>query len=182
MRPPRGVALAALLFWPAALRADPPSWLSRGVVAEVTALALARAGWVQTAPMAQRARRAGWLPSVSLRVGRNLGATLTQSTSPNNADRVSADDALVLDLRVQFSLDRLAFDPSEVALARIEAAQLERRAALETQVIELLARLEAVRGRGPDEAASGRVEALRARARLEQLIGQGLDGLFPSGQ
>jgi len=171
-------------------RADPPSWLSRDVVAEITRRAVAHAGLDSDdlERLGQRARRSAWMPRVSLRMGRNLGASLVQSSAGNGSERLSADDAMVLDLRVQFSLDHAVFHPSEVTLQRATQQRTERRLTLENTVVELLARLEAQRRPALAEGApvptsteslAGRVEALRARARVEQLIGQSLDVVFP---
>lgn len=167
-------------------RADPPSWLARDVVAEVTRRALTHAG-LDPGPLeglSQRARRSAWMPRVSLRVGRNLGASLTQSTAGNGTERLSADESLLLDVRVEFDLDHAVFHPSEVSLERAVQQRTERRLALENTVVELLARMETLRlgpaaGGDTADAVRARVEALRARARVEQLMGQRLEAVFP---
>ena len=179
-----GVVLCA---GPSLARADPPSWLARDVVAEVTRRALTHAG-LDPGPLeglSQRARRSAWMPRLSLRVGRNLGASLTQSTVGNGSERLSADESLLLDVRVEFDLDHAVFHPSEVSLERAMQQRTERRLALENTVVELLARMESLRlaqGAGSDTADGlrARVEALRARARVEQLMGQRLEVVFPA--
>ncbi len=179
-----GVVLCAS---PSLARADPPSWLARDVVAEVTRRALTHAG-LDPGPLeglSQRARRSAWMPRVSLRVGRNLGASLTQSTVGNGSERLSADESLLLDVRVEFDLDHAVFHPSEVSLERAMQQRTERRLALENTVVELLARMESLRlaqGANADTAdgVRARVEALRARARVEQLMGQRLEVVFPA--
>ncbi len=190
MNSPHRVASVLVLtlgVWTPWARADPPSWLARDVVAEVTRRAIAHAGLDldDLGNLSRRARRSAWMPRVSLRVGRNLGASLTQYNTGNTSDRLSADESMVFDVRVQFSLDHAVFHPSEVSLQRAAQQRTERRLALETAVVEALARLEAQRrptapdGTLPPAPAAHPLEALRARARVEQLIGQSLDEVFP---
>lgn len=167
---------------PRVLRADPPSWLDRAVVAEVTRRAVrhARLDDDDLRAMASRARGGGWLPRVTVRVARGFGATSTQY-AVSQGDRVATDDSLLLDLRVSLALDRVLFDPHEVQLLRASAQRAAQRRELEATVVELLARLEQLRRAGPLSDEDPRVvERLRLRARLEQLTGSDLGAGLPT--
>lgn len=169
--------VCCIALCPNASRADPPSWLDRAVVAELSRRAVRHAGLDDDdlRAMASRARRGGWLPRVTVRVARGFGATSTQYAVAQS-DRVATDDSLLLDLRVSLALDRVLFDPHEVQLARIAAQRVAQRRELELSVVELLARLEQIRRAGALEGDDPRVvERLRLRARLEQLIGAALE-------
>lgn len=167
---------------PRGVRADPPSWLDRAVVAEVTRRAVrhARLDDDDLRAMASRARGGGWLPRVTVRVARGFGATSTQYAAVQS-DRVATDDSLLLDLRLSLALDRVLFDPHEVQIQRIAAQRAAQRRELETSVVELLARLEQIRRAGALADEDPRVvERLRLRARLEQLTGAALDAGLPT--
>jgi hypothetical protein len=177
-----GCALA-LAVWSAApvVHADPPGWLDRAVVVEAARRAVERAGLApsETRALAARARRSAWLPEVSVRVARGTGLSLT-TTGANPSDRATADDSLVLDVRLTLSLPALVYHPQETALARAELVRAQRRLALETQVVELLAVLERHRLAAleatpevPPTAEDVLEEAL-ARARVELLTGVSL--------
>ncbi|MBI5515385.1 MAG: hypothetical protein HY909_16520 [Deltaproteobacteria bacterium] len=182
MRPREWFFAAALVVAPGAAWADPPGWLDRAVVAEAARRAVDRAGLspLEARALAARARRSSWLPQVSVRVARGAGLTLT-STAANPTDRATADDSLVLDVRLTLSLNELVFHPQEVTLARAELVRAQRRMALETQVVELLAvlerhrlaALEAPPGAPPDPEAA--LEEALARARVELLTGVALE-------
>jgi hypothetical protein len=74
--------------------------------------------------LVRRARRGGWLPQVRLGVRRGRTQDLsTQTTST----RVSTDDDLVLDASLTLRLDRAAYGPDEVSLAREGRARAEAR-------------------------------------------------------
>jgi hypothetical protein len=179
------LALVLVTFAPP-LRADPiVSLLDRAVVLEASRLAVARAGLSPGASssLASRARNAAWLPSVSVRVARNTGAATTQYATATG-DRQLLDDSLFVDVRVSLSLDRLVFDPHEVALWRDEQRRAERRAQLESAVLDALCRLEQLRlqraAQAPDAPAdlAWRYENLRARARVELLTGVPVESLL----
>ncbi|MCB9623022.1 MAG: hypothetical protein H6723_06715 [Sandaracinus sp.] len=75
--------------------------------------------------LVRRARRGGWLPQLRVGVRRGRGQDLsTQSTS---SSRVSTDDDLVLDASLTLRLDRAAYGPDEVSLARETRARAEAR-------------------------------------------------------
>ncbi len=167
-------------------RADPPSsLLDRAVVSAATRLAIERAGLTPsvTVDLAARARHAAWLPQVSVRIARSTGAATTQFAAATG-DRQLLDDSLFVDLRVSLALDRLVFDPHEVSLWRDEQRRAERRARLEGEVLDALARLEHLRAQRsalPPDAPPDplwRYEALRAQARVELLIGAPIEALW----
>ncbi|MFO0609663.1 MAG: hypothetical protein U0324_41275 [Polyangiales bacterium] len=177
------LSLAALA---APARAQPvPSLLDRAVVLEATRLAIERAGLAAGASssLASRARNAAWLPNVSVRVARNTGAATTQYALASG-DRQLLDDSLYVDVRVSLALDRLVFDPHEVALWRDEQRRAERRARLEADVLDALARLEHLRlqraAQPPDAPpdVAWRYEHLRARARVELMTGVPVEALL----
>jgi hypothetical protein len=177
--------LALVIFVPSLAHADPPSLLDRAVVAAATRHAVGRAGLGPevTQDLARRARAAGWAPHLTVRVLHGTGSSSTQGTL-TTPDRGSIDDMLRLDVRVTFALDRVVFDNSEVAIARVELERTERRAALERDVIELLATLERTRAElrtldpSSPEGTRAAVEHARARARLEALTGHSLADLI----
>ena len=75
-----------------------------------------RGGW---------ARRGGWLPT--LQVGARRGQQRDLSQAGADDPRLSTDDDLTLDATLTFRLDRAAYGPDEVALAREERTrELER--------------------------------------------------------
>lgn len=175
---PRSIASAlagAAFCVSVAARADPPCWLRADVVAEVTRRVERRRGLDPevTRAMADRARRVGWAPTVTLRVARGMGAgsSLAAQTATG---RWTTDDSLVFDLRASFHLDHLVFDRHEIELLRVEAQREERRLALGNVVIDLLTVLEAQRA-SPDPSRA--LEVLRARARLEHMLGEPLSAL-----
>lgn len=179
---PRMALIALISLCPSASHADPPSWLDRAVVTEVTRRALrhARLDDDDLRAMAARARAGAWLPRITVRVARGFGATSTQ-TAVVQSDRVATDDSLLLDLRLSLALDRAIFDPHEVQLQRIAAQRVGQRREVETSVVELLARLEQIRRASPLPEDDPRVmERLRVRARLEQLTGSPLDEALPA--
>ena len=72
--------------------------------------------------LARRARRGGWLPT--LQVGARRGQQRDLSQAGSTADpRLSTDDDLTLDASLTFRLDRAAYGPDEVALAREERSR-----------------------------------------------------------
>jgi hypothetical protein len=191
-RPPFAAPLVTLNALPAAIlltipltaRADPPSLLDRAVVAAATRHAIQHAGLAldATRDLGSRARAAGWVPHVSLRVRRGFGSSAALSLQ--TGDHVLSDDSLILDARLTFSLDRVVFDPSEVAISRLELERAERRAQIEREVIEILAVMERCRVAlaalepSSDEAAHTNLDFARARARLEVLTGVELSALL----
>jgi hypothetical protein len=184
--------ISALSALPAALivtvsldaRADPPSLLDRAVVAAATRHAIQRAGLGLdgTHDLSSRARAAGWVPRVALRVRRGFGSSAALSLQ--TGDRVLSDDSLILDARLTFSLDRVVFDPSEVAISRIELERAERRAQIEREVIDILATMEHARlalltlDEGSENALRTNLEYARSRARLELMTGVELRDLI----
>jgi hypothetical protein len=176
-------SLSVFLFSVSA-RADPPSWLSRSVVLIATRLALEHNGFgtEQSRGMASRARNAAWLPQVSVRVARNMGATTTQYAAASG-DRQALDDSLFVDVRVSLALDRLVFDTHEVALLRMEQQRVTHRLRLEAQVLEALAHLEALcrtREHATSDATvdpAWELDYLRTRALIEQLTGAPIESL-----
>lgn len=177
------IALPAAILVPARGMADPPSLLERRIVALATRLAVSRAG-LSSEPgreMAVRARAAGWVPQVHLRVRRGIG---TSATSDYQIDRATTGDSLVLDASLVFSLDRVVFDSSEIAIARLEAERSARRAEIERQVLEALGAMERARVTarraepGSPEVVSADLDFARARARLESLTGVALDEIL----
>ncbi|MAQ13577.1 MAG: hypothetical protein CMN30_02105 [Sandaracinus sp.] len=75
--------------------------------------------------LARRARRGGWLPT--LQVGARRGQQRDLSQAGADDPRLSTDDDLTLDATLTFRLDRAAYGPDEVALAREERTrELER--------------------------------------------------------
>lgn len=158
------------------LRADPPSWLDRGLVADLTRRAARRAHLDDDAPLAlaSRARASGWIPRISGRIARGFNASSTQFLQPD-ADRVATNDTLAFDVRVSFALERALFAPQEIELLRLRAQIAAQRRSLDAAVIELLARLESLRLAGPLPAGDPRaVQRLRLLAELEQLTGVAL--------
>lgn len=163
--------LVALHAHPA--HADPPCWLDRDVVDDLTRRATRRARLDDDdlRALASRARAAAWLPRVTVRVARGFGASSSQSLSAQ-PERVGTDDSLTFDVRASFDLDRALFDPREVELLRMSAQRAAQRRELELAVVELLASLEALRRAGPLPPEDPRaLERMRLRARLEQLAG-----------
>lgn len=158
-----------------AAQADPPCWLRADVVAEVTRRVERHLGLDArvTRAMADRARRVGWAPSLSFRVARGVGAG-TSLALANTTGRWTTDDSLMFDVRATFHLDHLVFDRHEIELLRLEGQRDERRIAMGNTVIDLLSVLEAAR-RAPDP--SRELEVLRARARLEHLLGEPMEAL-----
>lgn len=159
------------------IRADPPSWLDRAVVADLTRRAAQRAHLDDDAPraLATRARAAAWVPRLSGRVARGFGASSTQYLLPDS-DRVATSDSLAFEVRVSFDLGRAVFAPQEIDLLRLRAQQATQRRALDAAVIERLARLEILRRAGPLAADDPRaVDRLRLLAELEQLTGASLE-------
>jgi hypothetical protein len=179
-------ALALALAHGPAARADPPPLLERRVVAAAVCRAVARAGLgvEATRAMAARARASGWVPQVYLRGVRGLDATASTSAQPS--DRTTTGDSLALDVRLRFQFDHVVFDPSEVPIARVELERVDRRAALEREVIDLLAAIEQsgreLRTADPEDPASVALEVRAAadRARLEALTGTSLENLLRS--
>lgn len=181
-----GIAGVAFLVPLSDARADPPAFLDRAIVAAATRRAIARAGLLpdHTRDLAGRARTAGLLPQLSLRVMRGIGASAAVNSALPASDRVASDDSLVIDLRAHFQLDRLVFDHSEVMLERIEVARGDRRDAMEREVIEQLAQLSrashvlATVDPDSNEAFEAHLATARARARLEALTGESLDRIL----
>jgi hypothetical protein len=76
--------------------------------------------------LVRRARRGGWLPQ--LRVGVRRGRQQDLSTQASSTTtRVSTDDDLSLDASLTLRLDRAAYGPDEVSLARETRARAEAR-------------------------------------------------------
>jgi hypothetical protein len=177
---------AASVALPSIAIADPPPYLQRSVVAAATHRAIAHAGLLpeRTREIAIRARNAGLLPVLSLRVMRGFGATSALNAALPTSDHYASDDSLVLDFRARFQLDRLVFDRSEVSLERIEMARGDRRDALEREVIDLLATLAQANlvlesaDPGSSEAMEARLATARATARLEALTGASIQTLL----
>lgn len=171
-------------------RADPPpaasatrSFLDRSVVAAATQRAIVRAGLSpeRTREIAGRARTAGLLPTMTLRVMRGLGATSALTAAVPASDRYSADDSLVIDVRARFELNRILFDRSEVMLERLELARSDHREAIEREVIDqlaILARAAVIQGSPAGETVESQIATARARARLEALMGESLEVLL----
>ena len=164
---------------PLSAHADPPSFLERSVVANAMRRAVARGGLGPevTRDLAVRARAAGWMPHLSVRVARGFGASTNSTQTFTTTERTTVDDSLMLDVRLQVALDRVVFDHNEVPIARIELSRSDRRAALEREVIEVLAAMEIARNdvrrleaATPESVRAG-IEFARARARLEALTG-----------
>ncbi len=185
-----GLGLAgATILAPQGGRADPPgvtaswSYLDRALVAAATRRAIARAGLSpeRTREIAGRARTAGLLPSMTLRVMRGIGATSALTAALPASDRYSSDDSLVIDVRARFDLDRLLFDRAEVTLERLEMARADRREAIEREVIEQLAILARAAATPVDPAhpsVESQIATARARARLEAMTGDSLETLI----
>ena len=75
--------------------------------------------------MASRARRAGWIPRLSLTARRGRAIDLSAwSTLSDGRTTTSTDDDLTLSATLSFELDRLLFRREEVAMAR-EGRSLE---------------------------------------------------------
>lgn len=170
---------------PKVAHADPPTFLERSIVANAMHRAVARAGLGPevTRDLAVRARAAGWLPHLSLRVARGFGASSAATQTFTTTEHTATDDSLMLDVRVQVALDRVVFDHNEVPIARVELTRSERRAALEREVIEVLASLEIARADvrrlapASPESVRANIEFARARARIEGLTGVSLNEL-----
>jgi hypothetical protein len=180
-----GVVVAVLaLIVPSVARGDPPSLLDRAVVAAAMRRAVERSGLGSNATrdLATRARAAGWVPQLSVRVRRGTGASATETYQPTGSAMLS--DSFLLDVRLTFALDRVVFDPSEVAIARVEIERSERRARIELEVVEVLAAMEQaraeLRAHEPEspEAARANLAFARSRARLEAMTGTSLSDLL----
>ncbi len=178
-----GTFALALCGTPRAATADPPSWLDGAIVANALHAALLHAGLGDdpTQGMATRARASGAMPQLSVRIGRGLGTSATQSLA--TADRATYDDSWSFDVRVGFALDRLVYANAEVNLARLRMDRAARRARLEMEVVEVLAALERCsieRQRPtatPDDRVRAVIECARQRVRLETMTGTTVDAL-----
>jgi hypothetical protein len=190
-----GRALVAMALVAQVGHADPPPpsaiqhatrYLDRAVVANAIRLAIVHTGLQpeRTREIATRARAGGILPSLSVRVMRGINASSAQTAALPYGDRFASDDSLVIDMRAQFDLDRLVFDPHEVTLQRIEVTRTERRDVLEREVVDQLAALTradlvlSTAVAGSAEWIEAQIVTARARARLEALTGAPLAGIL----
>lgn len=158
------------------LCADPPSWLDRALVADLTRRAARRAHLDDddTRALAARARAAAWVPRISGRVARGFTASSTQYLLPES-DRVGTNDSLAFDVQLTFSLEHAVFSPQELDILRLRAQQAAQRRALDAELLDLLARLEGIRRASPLPADDPRgVQRLRLLAELELLTGVSL--------
>ena len=114
----------------------------------------------------------------------DVGGASTNSTQTfTTTERATMDDSLMLDVRLQVALDRVVFDHNEVPIARIEVMRSDRRAAVEREVIDVLAMMEIARAEvrrldaATPEGVRANIDFARARARLEALTGATLSEL-----
>lgn len=76
--------------------------------------------------LARRGRRGGWLPWLRLAARRGQARDLSAQVEAETT-RYSTDDALTLEASLTFRLDRAAYGPHEVALAREEGRRAQQR-------------------------------------------------------
>ena len=161
---------------PPPARAQPPGLDDDGcgpTLAELRAAAIAHAGLATTPALRRRARLAGLVPDVSVRVARGWSWD-----DPWTGAR-AADDAIArrdtVDVRLTWRLDRLIFDPIEPAVAVGDRNAARARIELEDEVVSRYfrwrrAELDAAEGDGVRE----RLTADEAFAALDGLTGGGL--------
>jgi hypothetical protein len=105
-------------------------------VERVVRAALEHAAEPRADALASRARAAGWVPNVALRVRRGQGVDLAHALADDTID-ASTDDDLTLEAALTFQLDRVVFRSEEVALARQSQTEADARSARVRNVIAL---------------------------------------------
>lgn len=76
--------------------------------------------------LVRRARRSGWLPQIRVGMRRGRGQGLSIQLYDDRT-RLATDDNLVIDATLTVRLDRVAYGPNEVALAREARARADAR-------------------------------------------------------
>jgi hypothetical protein len=158
------------------LRAALQRYAREPSVERVIEAALARAPEGRAAPLASRARTAGWVPTVALRARRGQGVDLSHALADDALD-LSTDDELTLEAALTFELDRVVFRSEEVALARQTQSEADARAARVRAVIALYferRRLQLER----DLATSADLQRTLRIAEIEALLDVLTDGAF----
>jgi len=114
-----------------------PAWAREPTIGEVQAAALRASGLsvARALAVAGRARPAALLPSLRVRVARDLDRGESVDLEPGRADQLGLDasDRLILEVRAEWNLARLAYEPG--ALDALQAAARlarDRRELLET--------------------------------------------------
>jgi hypothetical protein len=127
---------------------------------------------------ADRARAAGLLPAVRVRVARDLGRDQSLDLEPGTADQLGVDarSRLVLEVRAEWDLSRLAYEPEELhALETASRLAQDRRAIVEA-VTRVYFERQGLRQRlarsaQPDTQAEDRVRLQETTAILDALTG-----------
>jgi len=123
--------------------------------------------------LARRARRGGWLPTLRVGARRGQQRDLSQSGGETDPD-VSTDDDLTLDASLTFRLDRAAYGPDEVSLAREERSRaLDRQERARTVVAAYFERrrLQLERDLGGASAVDVELRILELEALLDAFTG-----------
>ncbi|MBI2894802.1 MAG: hypothetical protein HYY06_14705 [Deltaproteobacteria bacterium] len=116
---------------------------------------------------ADRARAAGLLPALRVRVARDLDRDQSLDLEPGASDQLGLDasDRLVLEVRAEWDLSRLAYEPDELhALESASRLARDRREAIETVTRLYFERLRLVGrlARAPDPEARSRLGEVTA--------------------
>jgi hypothetical protein len=172
--PPVGVLLDA------AFRDDPPVAVLR---AAATALVLAEPERARS--FLTRARLAGWLPEIRVRLDRRLARTESLDLAPTAADPaginpvgVDSINDMRYEWRATWDLGRLVFSPEELGASAQAVRLAEVRRETESLVIRLYferrrLKAEALTSDAPDAASEARVEVhvQELEAELDSLTG-----------
>ncbi len=185
-----------LLLW-VALRshAEPTDAISQLARSEPTIEALRAAAvrasgakTISSASWARRARAAGLVPTLTLRVLRALGRgeDLRQSATTSDALKLAVDNDLVLEARATWDFARLVFDPSELRASREHARRFSEQVDLESEVTRLYyqrrrAQMEMLlrTPSDPTECWQRELEIAELTSYLDALTGGALSGSTP---
>ncbi len=129
--------------------------------------------------IASRSRSSAWLPSMSLRAGRNIDQTLRLTPTDSDPDRwqLTGGADLRLEAQLKWEFDRLLYASDELAVERIRLAAAQRRAQLVDRVLDWLFRWQLAELQAADvladplERAAAGLRALQAVRALDVLSG-----------